>query len=245
MIALSGKVAMVTGGSLGIGFACARRLAQAGAEVAIVARDREKAARAARELGRKVISLKMDVSDELSVNEGVSQIMEQLGSIDILVNNAGITADGLLMKMKRENWQKVLDINLTGTFLCTKAVIRPMSKAGQGRIINISSIVGATGNPGQANYAASKAGIIGLTKTTALEYVKKGITVNAIAPGFIETDMTGSLSEKIKNTMLEKIPQGRFGRPEEVADGVLFLASDLASYITGQVLHINGGMFLH
>lgn len=236
---------MVTGGSLGIGFACARRLAQAGAEVAIVARDREKAARAARELGRKVISLKMDVSDELSVNEGVSQIMEQLGSIDILVNNAGITADGLLMKMKRENWQKVLDINLTGTFLCTKAVIRPMSKAGQGRIINISSIVGATGNPGQANYAASKAGIIGLTKTTALEYVKKGITVNAIAPGFIETDMTGSLSEKIKNTMLEKIPQGRFGRPEEVADGVLFLASDLASYITGQVLHINGGMFLH
>jgi 3-oxoacyl-[acyl-carrier protein] reductase len=188
--------------------------------------------------------MQVNVGSEEEVQVFFEKILEETGRIDVLVNNAGITRDGLLVRMKEKDWDDVLDINLKGTFICTKMATKPMMKQRYGRIINITSVVGASGNPGQANYVASKAGIIGFTKAVAKELGSRGITVNAVAPGFVETDMTASLSEKVKEFMISQIPLGRAGRPEDVSDAVLFLASERASYITGQVIHVSGGMYM-
>ncbi|MFD1426594.1 3-oxoacyl-[acyl-carrier protein] reductase [Kroppenstedtia sanguinis] len=243
---LSGKVAMVTGGSRGIGRSISISLAKAGADVAIIYagnRDAaEETAEKVRETGRQVVTIQADVSDAGQVNSAVKEALKTWGRIDILVNNAGITRDNLMLRMKEEDWDRVVDTNLKGVFLCIKAVTRPMLKQRAGRIINISSVVGVSGNPGQANYVAAKAGVIGLTKSAAKELASRGITVNAVAPGFIETDMTDQLNEEIRREMISQIPLARFGKPEDVAGAVQFLASDLAGYITGQTLHVNGGM---
>lgn len=243
---LTGKVAVVTGGSRGIGRAIAIALAQAGADVAIFYAGNQAAAEQTlaeiEKTGRKGLSLQVDVSNAEQVESAMKEVMASLGRIDILVNNAGITRDNLLMRMKEEEWDQVINTNLKGVFLCTKAVTRAMMKQRSGRIINISSVVGVMGNPGQANYVAAKAGVIGLTKTTAKELASRGITVNAIAPGFIETDMTAVLDEDLKQQMLGAIPLGRFGSAQDVAEAVKFLASDAASYITGQTIHVDGGM---
>lgn len=244
---LQGKVAIVTGGTRGIGRAVAVALAREGAAVTLCARDLTQAEKVAADLrtsGAQVLAVKADVAQASEVEEMVKACLEHFERVDILVNNAGITRDSLLLKMKDEDWEAVLNVNLRGTFYCTRAALRPMIKQRAGRIINITSVVGVMGNPGQANYVASKAGIIGLTKAVAKEVVSRGITVNAVAPGFIETDMTGSLSPELKAQMLTQIPLGRFGTPEEVASAVLFLASDRAAYITGQVLHVNGGLWM-
>lgn len=243
---LSGKIAMVTGGSRGIGRAIAIDLAQAGADVAVLfAGNREAAEETAsriREAGRRAEIIQCDVSDAAQVNEAVKQVVESFGRIDILVNNAGITRDNLMLRIKEEDWDQVIDTNLKGVFLCTKAVTRPMMKQRFGRIINISSVVGLTGNPGQANYAAAKAGVIGLTKTAAKELASRGITVNAVAPGFIETDMTNRLGDEVQSELMNQIPVSRFGKPEDIAHAVTFLSSERASYITGQTLNVDGGM---
>jgi 3-oxoacyl-[acyl-carrier protein] reductase len=244
---LQGKVAIVTGGTRGIGRAVVAALAQEGAAVTLCARDlpqTEKAAADLRSSGAQVLAVKADVTRASDVEEMVEACLTRFERVDILVNNAGITRDGLLLRMKDEDWDAVLNVNLRGAFYCIRAALRPMIKQRSGRIINITSVVGVMGNPGQANYAASKAGIIGLTKAVAKEVVSRGITVNAVAPGFIETEMTGSLNPELKARMLAQIPLGRFGTPEEVAALVLFLASDRAAYITGQVLHINGGLWM-
>ena len=244
---LQGKVAIVTGGTRGIGRAVAVALAREGAAVTLCARDLSQAEKVAADLrssGAQALAVKADVAQASDVEEMVEACLARFERVDILVNNAGITRDGLLLKMKDEDWEAVLNVNLRGTFYCTRAVLRPMIKQRAGRIINITSVVGVMGNPGQANYAASKAGIIGLTKAVAKEVVSRGITVNAVAPGFIETEMTGSLNPELKARMLAQIPLGRFGTPEEVAALVLFLASDRAAYITGQVLHVNGGLWM-
>ncbi|SFJ61072.1 3-oxoacyl-[acyl-carrier-protein] reductase [Thermoflavimicrobium dichotomicum] len=243
---LAGKVAVVTGGSRGIGRAIAVTLAQAGADVAIFyAGNRQAAEETVGQIqaaGRKALALQVDVSNSEQVDAAFKEVLAAFDRIDILVNNAGITRDNLLMRMKEEDWDQVINTNLKGVFLCTKAVTRPMMKQRKGRIINISSVVGVAGNPGQANYVAAKAGVIGLTKTTAKELASRGITVNAIAPGFIETDMTAVLPEDLKRQMLDQIPLGRFGSVEDVAEAVKFLASDAAGYITGQTIHVDGGM---
>ncbi|SEN15430.1 3-oxoacyl-[acyl-carrier-protein] reductase [Lihuaxuella thermophila] len=243
---LTGKVAVVTGGSRGIGRAVAITLAQAGADVAIFyAGNRAAAEQTIAEIekaGRKGLALQVDVSMAEQVESAMKEVMASFGRIDILVNNAGITRDNLLMRMKEEEWDQVIDTNLKGVFLCTKAVTRTMMKQRSGRIINISSVVGVMGNPGQANYVAAKAGVIGLTKTTAKELASRGITVNAVAPGFIETDMTAVLEEDLKQQMLGAIPLGRFGSAQDVAEAVKFLASDASAYITGQTIHVDGGM---
>lgn len=243
---LSGKVAVVTGGSRGIGRAIAITLASAGADVAVFYAGNQAAAEQTvaeiEKTGRKGIALQVDVSRGKQVEAAMKQVNSSLGRIDILVNNAGITRDNLIMRLKEEDWDQVIDTNLKGVFLCTKAVIRTMMKQKSGRIINISSVVGVMGNPGQANYVAAKAGVLGLTKTTAKELASRGITVNAIAPGFIETDMTAVLDEQVKQQMLGVIPLGRFGSAQDVAETVKFLASDAASYITGQTIHVDGGM---
>lgn len=244
---LQGKVAIVTGGTRGIGRAVAVALAREGAAVTLCARDlaqAEKVAADLRDTGAQALAVKADVAQASDVEELVNACLARFERVDILVNNAGITRDGLLLRMKDEDWDAVLNVNLRGAFYCTRAALRPMLKQRAGRIINITSVVGVMGNPGQANYVASKAGIIGLTKAVAREVVSRGITVNAVAPGFIETDMTERLSPELKAQMLAQIPLGRFGKPEEVAALVLFLASDRASYITGQVLHINGGLWM-
>lgn len=244
---LQGKVAIVTGGTRGIGRAVVAALAQEGAAVTLCARDlpqTEKVAADLRSSGAQVLAVKADVTRASDVEEMVEACLTRFERVDILVNNAGITRDGLLLRMKDEDWDAVLNVNLRGAFYCIRAALRPMIKQRSGRIINITSVVGVMGNPGQANYAASKAGIIGLTKAVAKEVVSRGITVNAVAPGFIETEMTGSLNPELKARMLAQIPLGRFGTPEEVAALVLFLASDRAAYITGQVLHINGGLWM-
>ncbi|MEK4746996.1 3-oxoacyl-[acyl-carrier-protein] reductase [Niallia sp. FSL W8-0177] len=245
---LAGKVAVVTGASRGIGKSIALELAKQGADVVVnYAGSVERANEVVKEieaLGRKAISIQCDVSDSDAVNAMMKEVLEAFGSLDILVNNAGITRDNLLMRMKDSEWDDVINTNLKGVFLCTKAVTRPMMKQRKGRIINITSIVGVTGNPGQANYVAAKAGVIGLTKTTAKELAQRNITVNAIAPGFITTDMTDKLTEEVKNGMLTQIPLGQFGKPEDIANAVVFLASDESSYITGQTLHIDGGMYM-
>lgn len=245
---LTGKTAIVTGGSRGIGRAAALTLAEAGADVAVIYAGNTAAAeetvRLIEEKGRKGLAIQCDVADEAAVTAMVKDVKKELGRIDILVNNAGITRDGLLMIMKEDDWQVVLDTNLTGAFHCTKAVTRLMMKQRSGSIINITSVVGETGNAGQANYAAAKAGLIGFTKSVAKELASRNIRCNAIAPGCIETDMTAVLGEDTVDAMIKTIPMGRVAQPEEVAKAVLFLASDDASYITGQTLNVDGGMVM-
>jgi len=244
-IDLSGKVALVTGGSRGIGKAVAGRLAGAGARVALVdVVDPEQMEATAREIGGGAIAVRANVVDADEVGGAVSQVEEQLGPIDVLVNNAGITRDGLLIRMTEEAWSAVLDVNLKGVFIMTKAVARGMMKRRGGRVVNIASVVGITGNAGQANYSASKAGVIGFTKTVAKEMSARNVLVNAVAPGFIDTDMTRALPEAARETLMKLIPLGRLGAAEDVANAVLFLSSDLASYVTGQVVVVDGGMVM-
>lgn len=243
---LRGKVSLVTGASRGIGKEIALKLSEEGSDIAFFySSNDEKARTVEKEIelnGVKVKSFKVDVSKEDEVVQAIANIEKEMGSIDILVNNAGITRDNLLIRMDEKDWTDVLDINLKGVFLTTKAVARKMMKKRYGKIINISSIVGVRGNAGQGNYSASKAGIIGFTKTMALELASRGIRVNAIAPGFIETDMTDVLKEEVKEEILKKIPLNHLGKPEDIANLVLFLASNRADYITGQVIAIDGGM---
>lgn len=244
---LSGKAALVTGAAQGIGRAIAAALAREGAAVALVDVDAEGVRRAAQELsdsGATTIYDTVDVSDYAQVEGAVKKALDSLGGLHILVNNAGITRDALLARMSDADWDSVIAVNLKGTFNGIKAVARPMMKARWGRIINIASIIGQIGNAGQANYAASKAGVIALTKTAARELAPRGITVNAVAPGFITTRMTEVLADEVKQRMLAGIPLGRFGRPEDVAEAVVFLASEMAAYITGQVLRVDGGMVM-
>jgi 3-oxoacyl-[acyl-carrier protein] reductase len=245
---LEGKAVLVTGASRGIGREIALELARNGANVAVNYSGSEAKANEVvdeiKKIGKDAFAIKCDVSNTEEVATMVKETIDRFGKLDILVNNAGITKDNLLMRMKEDEWDDVININLKGVFLCTKAVTRQMMKQRNGRIINIASIVGATGNPGQANYVAAKAGIIGLTKTTAKELAARNITVNAIAPGFITTDMTDQLPEDIKAEMLKQIPLARLGEPKDIAKMAAFLASDDSSYITGQTMHINGGMFM-
>lgn len=243
---LKEKVALVTGGSRGIGRSIALKLAENGSSVAInYANSSEKADQVVKEiknLGVDAISIKADVSNEEDVNNLIKTVEKELGKIDILVNNAGITRDNLLIRMKTEDFEDVLDVNLKGTFLCTKAVARAMMKKKYGKIINITSVVGIVGNAGQANYSASKAGIIGFTKSMAKELGSRGIRVNAVAPGFIDTEMTQVLSEELKEQMINGIPLNQLGNTEDVANAVVFLASSNSDYITGQVISVDGGM---
>lgn len=245
---LTDKTAVVTGGSRGIGRAIAVSLAAEGAKVAVIyagnAAAAEETLSLIKEQGGEAVAMQCDVADDAAVSDMINAVKEQFGSVDILVNNAGITRDGLLMRMKEGDWQAVLDTNLTGAFHCTKAVTKLMMKQRSGAIINITSVVGQTGNAGQANYAAAKAGMIGFTKSVAKELASRGIRVNAVAPGCIDTDMTAVLSDAVKEDMLKSIPLGRVAQPEEVAKAVVFLASDNASYITGQVLNVDGGMVM-
>jgi len=246
-MSFEGKVAIVTGAAQGIGRAIAETLARHGADVVVAdldpGRSHETVA-AVGKLGRRALNLKVNVAEWNDVKSMTDQVLKDWGKIDILVNNAGITRDGLLVRMKEEDWNLVLQVNLNGTFHCTKAVLQPMTKQRYGRIVNIASIVGAMGNAGQANYAASKAAVIGFTKTVAREYASRMVTVNAVAPGFIDTAMTQGLPAEVKETLQKQIPLGRLGQPSDVAEAVRFLASDEAGYITGQVLHVNGGMLM-
>lgn len=245
---LTGKTALVTGASRGIGREIALELARQGANVAVnFAGSEAKANEVVDEIkgyGRDAFTIKCDVSNPEQVTLMVKETVDRFGRLDILVNNAGITKDNLLIRMKEEEWDDVININLKGVFLCIKAVSRQMMKQRVGRIINIASIVGVSGNPGQANYVAAKAGVIGLTKTTAKELASRNITVNAIAPGFISTDMTDKLTDEVKAEMLKQIPLARFGDPKDIAKVTAFLASDNSSYMTGQTLHIDGGMVM-
>jgi 3-oxoacyl-[acyl-carrier protein] reductase len=244
---LRNKVAFITGASQGIGRTCALRLAKDGATVAVVARNQEKLNELVTEItaaGGKAAAFALDVCDEDQVKSTVKAIIAQFGKIDILVNNAGITRDQLVMRMKRADWDAVLQTNLTSAYLCIQAVISSMLKQRWGRIINITSVFGQMGQAGQANYSASKAGLIGLTMAIAREVGSRSITCNAVAPGFIETAMTAVLSDEFKQTAVKQIPLGRVGAPEDVASAVAFLASDEASYITGHVMNVNGGMLM-
>jgi len=244
---LDGKVAVVTGAARGIGRAIAEELSNAGADIALCDLKAEwlnETAEAVKKNGRKAACFAVDVSDAKGVENTVSEIIKAMGKIDVMVNNAGITKDTLLIRMKEEDWDAVISVNLKGTFLFTKAVARPMMKQESGAIVNISSIIGLIGNAGQCNYAASKAGVIALTKSAAKELASRGIRVNAVAPGFIETKMTEVLSEDVRNKMMEVIPMKRFGTPADVARAVLFLAGDASSYMTGQVLTVSGGMVM-
>jgi 3-oxoacyl-[acyl-carrier protein] reductase len=246
MIDLSQRVALVTGASRGIGRATARLLAAQGAFVVAAARG-ENAAATVEEIaaaGGRAEALALDVADSAAIEAGVAGIVSAHGRLDILVSNAGIARDQLLLRMKRDDWDAVLATNLTAAYACAQAVLKPMVKQRSGRIINITSVVGQTGNAGQANYAASKAGLIGFTKALALEVASRNITVNAVAPGLIETDMTRAISEGAQEAWADRIPLKRLGTPDDVASAVAFLASDEASYITGQVLAVNGGMYL-
>jgi 3-oxoacyl-[acyl-carrier protein] reductase len=247
MADLQGRIALVTGASQGIGRACALELARAGATVALAARNEAKLAEVATEIaaaGGQTAAFALDVSSEVSIKAGAKAVIERFGKVEILVNNAGITRDGLMLRMKRHDWDDVLGTNLTGAFLLTQALLSPMLKNRWGRIVNISSVVGRTGQAGQVNYAASKAGLIGLTRSMAREVASRGITVNAVAPGYIETPMTAVLDEKQRAAMMATIPLGRAGTDREIAQAVAFLASDAAGYITGHVLDVNGGMFM-
>ncbi len=240
-------MALVTGASQGIGKACALALAEAGAQVALGSRNLEKLQGVAKDietLGRKALAVRLDVSSLEGVTEGVARTLEALGKIEILVNNAGITKDNLVMRMKPEDWEAVLRTNLDGAFYCIRAVLPGMVRQRYGRIVNITSVVAQAGNPGQANYVAAKAGLIGLTKAVAAEVASRNITVNAVAPGFIDTAMTQNLPEAVRQKILALIPLGRLGTDREVASSVRFLASEEAGYITGHVLNINGGMYM-
>ena len=244
---LAGKVAIVTGASRGIGRAIALKLAQEGANLVVTATSLESAQKTAAEIeqfGGKAIARAVDVADTAAVAELFAAAVTAFAKVDILVNNAGITRDGLLMRMKDEDWNAVIDVNLKGAFNCTREAAKLMTKARSGRIVNVSSVVGEMGNAGQANYCASKAGMIGLTKSSARELAKRGITVNAVSPGFIETDMTAALSEKVREGLLQQVPMERFGTPEDVANAVYFLVSDMGNYVTGHVLSVNGGMYM-
>ena len=244
-MSLQGQVAIVTGGGRGIGREIALALAKDGADVALFdvnPQQFEQTAGELRALGRRAEGLAVDVTDGKQVDDGVAKVLDKLGRVDILINNAGITKDGLLMRMDDAQWDRVLNINLKGTFLCTRAVAKHMLKQRSGRIVSIASIVGIIGNPGQANYAASKAGIIGLTKSVAKELASRGITCNAVAPGFIKTEMTEALPEQAKQRLMDAIPMGSLGEPYDVAQAVRFLVSDAARYITGHVLVVDGGL---
>ena len=247
MADLNGRIALVTGASQGIGRACALELAAQGATVALAARNEAKLAEtlaAIEAAGGKGAAFRLDVASEDSVKTGAKAILEAFGKVEILVNNAGITRDTLMMRMKRQDWDDVLGTNLTGAFLLTQALLPAMLKNRWGRIINITSVVGRTGQAGQVNYAASKAGLIGLTRSLAREVGSRGITVNAVAPGYIESDMTAVLDEKLTAGMIAQTPMGRAGKGEDIAHAVSFLASEHASFITGHVLDVNGGMFM-
>ena len=244
---LQGRVALVTGASQGIGRAVALELARAGALVAVAARNEARLAEVVAEIeaaGGQAAAFALDVASEESIKSGAKAVIERFAKVEILVNNAGITRDGLAMTMKRADWDAVLGTNLTGAFLLTQALLRPMLKNRWGRIINISSVVGRTGQGGQVNYAASKAGLIGMTRSLAREVASRGITVNAVAPGYIETAMTSKLDEKQRTAIMTSIPLGRAGTEAEIAESVSFLASESAGYITGHVLDVNGGMFM-
>jgi 3-oxoacyl-[acyl-carrier protein] reductase len=247
MFSLKDKVAVVTGASQGIGRDTALALAEAGAKVAVAARNEEKLLALVADIaaaGGTAFAVKMDVADAEQVKTGFKLVLEKFGRLDILVNNAAITRDGLAMRMKVEDWEAVLRTNLTGAHLCIQQALPTMMKARAGRIINISSVVAQSGNPGQANYVAAKAGLIGLTKAVAVEIASRNITVNAVAPGFIETPMTDALPDKVKEEVKARIPLGRMGSARDVAAAIVFLASDEAGYITGHVLNVNGGMHL-
>ncbi len=244
---LKDKVALITGGARGIGKAIAMVFAREGADIAVADVNLEIAQQTASEiesLGRRAMAIVMDVTNFDAVEDGLNKILDKMGKVDILVNNAGITKDNLLLRMSQADWDAVINVNLKGTFNCIKAVSRPMIKQRSGRIISIASIIGLMGNPGQANYAASKAGIIALTKTVAKELASRNVNANAVAPGFIQTEMTAKLPEELKKKMLEAIPLGKLGTPEDVANLCLFLASDESSYITGQTITIDGGMVM-
>ncbi|MFZ0661246.1 MAG: 3-oxoacyl-[acyl-carrier-protein] reductase [Acidobacteriaceae bacterium] len=246
-MSLEGRTALITGASQGIGRACALTLAKAGARVALAARNEAKLAEVAAEIrvsGGVAEAFVLDVASEESIKTGAKAALAHFGTIEILVNNAGITKDMLVLRMKRADWDSVIATNLTGTFLLTQALLGPMVKARWGRIVNVSSVVGETGQAGQANYAASKAGLIGFTKSLARELASRGITANAVAPGYIETAMTAVLDEKQREAMTAYIPLGRAGTEQDVANAVSFLASDEAAYVTGHVLDVNGGMYM-
>jgi len=244
---MTNRIAMVTGASRGIGRACALELAKAGAKVALAARQIDKLEEVASEIraaGGEAFAVAMDLSSHDSIKEAFALVAKDFGTINILVNNAGVTRDGLALRMKPADWDSVIQTNLSGTFFCIQQVLSPMIRERWGRIVNLSSVVGESGNAGQANYVASKAGVIGLTKALAQEMASRSVTVNAVAPGFIETDMTASLKDEVKAAVLGNIPLKRFGKAEDVAAAVRFLASEEAGYITGHVLDVNGGMYM-
>jgi 3-oxoacyl-[acyl-carrier protein] reductase len=246
-LVLEGKLALITGGARGIGREIAMLFANEGADIAICDVNLEEAQKTAKEienLGRQSIAFKADVTDSGQIQDMADKILDKFNKIDILINNAGITKDNLLLRMSEEDWDKVIAVNLKGTFVCTKIISRVMLKQRSGKIVNLASIIGIMGNAGQANYAASKAGIIGLTKSAAKELASRNICVNAIAPGFIKTDMTAKLSEEVQKKMLSAIPLARLGEAKDVADLALFLSSESSSYITGQVIQVDGGMVM-
>jgi 3-oxoacyl-[acyl-carrier protein] reductase len=244
---MANRIAFITGASRGIGRACAIALSAGGAKVVVAARQLDKLGEVATEIraaGGEAFVVSIDLASQDSIKEAFSKASKEFGRIDILINNAGLTRDGLAMRMKRDDWDAVLQTNLSGSFFCIQQVMPPMVRERWGRIVNISSVVGESGNAGQANYAASKAGLIGLTKSLAQELASRNITVNAVAPGFVETDMTASLSDELKTKITESVPLKRIGKPADIAAAVRFLSSDDASYITGHVLDVNGGMFM-